>query len=193
MNGCVVGTPDVVIVIDGVRDLEYVEDTVRVGINDCERVTVTDGVRVKGRVVAIGLNEMEGVGVNELLRVSDTDIVLVTDTVYEGDIDTVRLRVNVGDCVIVSEFVRVILFVSDTDNVCERLFVYEPESVSVGEGLALDARDTEFVKDRVSVPDGVTDPESVGVNGADVAIGLVETVYVLDTDAIEGVNTPELL
>jgi hypothetical protein len=189
----VVGTPDVVIVIDGVRDLEYVEDTVRVGINDCERVTVTEGVRVKGRVVGIELNEMEGVGVNELLCVSDIDIVLVTDIVYEGDIDTVRLRVNVGDCVIVSEFVLVILFVSDTDNVCETLFVYEPESVRVDEGLALDARDTEFVKDLVSVPDVVTDPESVGVNGADVAIGLVETVYVLDTDAIEGVNTPELL
>ena len=45
------------------------------------------------------------VGVNELLLVNDTDILLVTVTVYEGDIDTVRLRVRVGDCVIVREFI----------------------------------------------------------------------------------------
>ena len=63
----------------------------------------------------------------------------------------------------------------------------------VGVGLALDARDIEFVKDRVSVPDLVKDTETVGVNGADVATGVTETVYVLVPDVIDGVNTPELL
>jgi hypothetical protein len=60
---------------------------------------------VKGRVVGIGLNERDSVGVSELLLVSDTEIVLLTEIVYEGDIDTVRLRVSVGDCVIVREFI----------------------------------------------------------------------------------------
>ena len=81
MNGCVVGTPDEVRVIDGVSDLEYVEDTVSVGTRDCERVRVTEGVRVKGGVVGIGLNDMEGVGVNELLLVREPEIVLVTERV----------------------------------------------------------------------------------------------------------------
>lgn len=58
----------------------------------------------------------------------------------------------------------------------ERLFVYDPESVKVGEGLALGGKETEFVKDRVSVPDLVKDTDIVGVNGKDVAIGLEETV-----------------
>ena len=57
------------------------EDTVHVGINDGERVRVTEGVRVKGAVVGIGLNEMEDVGVIELLLVREPEIVLVTDVV----------------------------------------------------------------------------------------------------------------
>jgi len=65
--------------------------------------------------------------------------------------------------------------------------------VRVGVGLALDGTDTEFVKDRVSVPDLVRDTETVAVNGADVATGVTETVYVLVPDAIDAVNTPELL
>jgi hypothetical protein len=63
----------------------------------------------------------------------------------------------------------------------------------VGEGLALGGKETEFVKDRVSVPDLVKDTDTVGVNGKDVATGLEETVYVLVTDTIDGVRTPELL
>jgi len=65
--------------------------------------------------------------------------------------------------------------------------------VRVGVGLALDGTDTEFVKDLVSVPDLVKDTETVGVNGADVATCVTETVYVLVPDAIDAVNTPELL
>jgi hypothetical protein len=48
--------------------------------------------------------------------------------------------------------------------------------VRVGEGLALDARDTDMVKDLVSVTEPVRDPETVGVNGKDVAIGVMEDV-----------------
>ena len=77
----VVGIPDTVRVIDGVKDLEYVEETVSVGISDCERVTVTDDVLVNGYVVGIGLNEIEDVGVIELLLVRETETVLVTETV----------------------------------------------------------------------------------------------------------------
>jgi len=84
-------------------------------------------------------------------------------------------------------------FVSVGESVRERLFVYEPESVRVGVGLALDCTETVFVNDLVRVPDLVKDTEPVGVNGADVATGVTETVYVLVPDAIEGVNAPELL
>jgi len=50
------------------------------------------------------------------------------------------------------------------------------ERVSVTVGLELGCPETEFVKDLVSDPDVVIDPETVGVNGNDVAIGLIEVV-----------------
>lgn len=84
-------------------------------------------------------------------------------------------------------------FVSVGESVSDTLFVYEPESVRVGVGLALDCTETVFVNDLVRVPDLVRDTETVGVNGADVTTGVLELVYVLDTDAIEGVKAPELV
>jgi hypothetical protein len=62
------------------------------------------------------------------------------------------------------------------ESVNVRVFVYEPECVRDGKGLRLDTREAECVKDLVSEPDAVKDPVAVGVNGKEVATGLLEDV-----------------
>jgi hypothetical protein len=72
-------------------------------MSDHDRVRETEEVLVNGRVVGIGLNVLVRELVLVTLLVKEVEIVLVTDIVYVCEIVKVTLRVNVGDCDIVSD------------------------------------------------------------------------------------------
>jgi len=197
VNGCVVGTPDLLLVI--VTDRVILTDTVLDPVTDPDRVpnadagtvycgegvTVRERVRVRETVGLIDLVNGCVVGTPDLVIVTDTDRVILTDTVLDPVTDPDRVpnadagTVYGAEGLLVTERVSVSDTVGLTDSVKGRV-------VGIADRLTVTDTDRVANIDSGTVPRGEGDTVRERVRVSD-TVGLI--------DRVNGcvVGTPDLL